>query len=300
MQLILTHINSQLPAYIWYNFQNLRIWNPNLNIKIICHEQHQTIEDKEKLREHKIELIPCEDIIDDLWQEFLKVSWYHVWGTPDTRYPSPPKFVQGTSERLYALNAYCKKENLSDIFHIENDVMVYENLNKLLPIIKSYYSKMVITPMADKDHTFAFVHIPSWQELEKFCIYNLDQLKLGNDHLVKKYNLDMVHEMSIVKLYKDLLDEVEFFPILPHGPYSLNFDKFNSIFDPASWGQYIGGTNNHGNNIGYAGSHHIIGREILSGKMGARFNGKFPETNTNIKINSLHVHSKQLEKYITK
>lgn len=298
MELILTHLNSRLPAYVWHNFINLRIWNPDVVIKMICHEQHQTDDDKLFLQHYNIELVPCESIMDDLWKEFLSVSWYHVWGTPNTKYPSPPNFVQGTSERLYALNAYCASRGLSDIVHIENDVMVYESLDVLLPIMQACYKQLALTPMADKDHTFAFVYIPTHDKLTEFCLFNTEQLKLGNDFLVRQYNLEMVHEMSIAKIYKDLHNKIDFFPILPYGPYSEHFDVFHSIFDPASWGQFIGGTNNQFG-CGYAGQHHIIGREIIDGKCSAYFNGKYPVTNTGIKINNLHVHSKRLQDFIT-
>ena len=299
MELILTHVNSRLPVYIWHNFKNLRVWNPDLDIKIICHKKYQLENDLTKLKTYNIELIDCEDIIDDAWKEFLELSWYDVWGTPDTNYPSPPKFVQSTSERLYALSAYIKHTKAIDVFHIENDVMVYEDLDKLLPITQSCYSKMTITPMADKDHTFAFVYIPTYKDLDSFCQFNTQMIRNGNDPLVKKYNLDMVHEMSIVKIYKDQLDAVDFFPILPDGSYSNNYDKFNALFDPASWGQYVGGTNGKGITTGYAGSHHIIGRKILAGKYTASFNGVYPIVNDKIKLNTLHVHCKRLERYVT-
>jgi hypothetical protein len=299
MELVLTHVNSKLPDYIWYNFKNLRIWNPDVKITIVCHDQYQDDKVREGLRLFNVDMAPCEELMDDMWQEFLGISWYDVWGTPDTAYPSPPKFVQGTSERLYALGAYLKATNAEHTFHIENDVMVYENLQKLLPICKSCYNKIAITPMADKDHTFAFVYIPHFYTLGDFLRYNTLMMKKGNDTLVQQYNLDMVHEMSIVKLYKDQYDAVDFFPILPSGLYSNNYDKFQAIFDPASWGQYIGGTNGKGVTIGYAGNHHIIGREILAGRYTAMWNGQYPIVNNKVKLNCLHVHCKRLERFVT-
>lgn len=299
MKLILTHVNSKLPDYIWYNFENMRIWNPDVDIKIICHEQYQTQTEIDKLKEYDVELVPYEDLINSEIETFIEISWYNAFGKPNTKYPSPPLFVQGTSERLYALNSYLQQTNIKDIIHVENDVMIYEDLNKLLPIIKSCYDKLTITPMADKDHTFAFTYIPNKEEIDKFCQFNTESLKLGNDSLIKKYKMDMVHEMSIAKVYRDYYDGVDFFPVLPYGPYSSNYQEFKSLFDPASYGQYIGGTNNHGNGVGYAGKHHIIGKEILNGNIRAKFNGKYPETHNGIKINNLHVHSKQLNRFIT-
>lgn len=299
MRLILTHLNSSLPSYIYYNFKQLRVWNPDLNISLICHTDLITKDNINWCNKYSIHIIPYE--IDDTIQEFLDLSWYDAWGTPNTKFPSPPKFVQGTSERLYALESYCRQNELHDVFHIENDVLLYCDLNEILLKCQNLYSKMTITPMAEQDHTFAFVYIPQHTELTKFIQFNTQQLEKGNDQLRKQFGMDMVHEMSIVKIYKDLFNGVDFFPILPEGPYSTNFNTFNSLFDPASWGQYICGTNNvHG--PGYAGKHHIIGRELLAGKYGANIcnvDGKcVPMVNGTYKLNNLHVHSKQLEKYV--
>lgn len=301
MQLILTHVNSPLPSYVYYNFRQLREWNPNINISIICHLSLVTEENLEWCNKYDIGLIDYENYIDDKIKHFLDISWYDAWGIPNTKYPSPPKFVQGTTERLYVLESYCRHHQLNDIFHIENDVLLYCDLNEILIKCKNTYKKMTITPMADKDHTFAFVYLPIHTELTKFIDYNTEQLEKGDQKLKQEFGMDMVHEMSIVKAYKDTLDGVDFFPILPEGPYSIHFDTFNSLFDPASWGQYICGTNNpHG--PGYAGSHHIIGREIITRKYKAcmcKINDRVvPTINDKYLLNNLHVHSKQLELYI--
>jgi hypothetical protein len=307
MELVLTHVNSELQPYIQYQFKQIRVFNPDIKVSIVGHEQYLSKQTMGWLSEYNINFVPYEQFADDEdVKEFLACSWYHNWDKPNTRYPSPPIFVQGTSERLYALNAYCKKEKLTEIFHVENDVLIYEDLTKLLPIIKSCYTKMVITPMADKDHTFAFVYIPSYTDLDTFCKFNTAQMKRGNEVLLKEFNFDMINEMAIVKIYKDLYNGVDFFPTLPYGQYSENLDKFNSLFDPASWGQYIGGTNNYGNNLQYAGSHHIIGREILAGSCTASMqsvNGlNIPHVHSaqaNTKLNNLHIHSKHLELFLS-
>jgi hypothetical protein len=293
---IFTHVNSDLPPYIQHNFQQLRYLNPQLDISIICHKNKLSQNSYKMLLESQIQLIPYEDLEkDELVQEFRKISWYKSWGIPNTKYPSPPDFVQGTTERLYAINAYLSKYNYEDIFHSENDVLSYIPIKDIYNICKKNFSKLSITKMGDQDHTFSFVYIPTPKTIYDFCIYNLEKMKLGSDKLRQIYGMDMVHEMSISKIYEEETNNLDFFPILTTDP---TFSYFNSLFDPASYGQYLGGPNNHGLGPGYAGSHHIVGREIINGRHIPYLTNSGPYVN-NVKLNTLHIHSKQLQNFLT-
>ena len=74
----------------------------------------------------------------------------------------------------------------------------------------------------------------------------------------------MTNEMVLLLIYskefgKDYLD---YFPILPYGEYSYNYKHFKSIFDPASYGQYVGGSRTEG--PGAKWSVHYIGQEFIN------------------------------------
>lgn len=298
MKFIFTHVNSDLPEYIQYNFKQIRYLNPNLPIAIICHNKYLSQQNRQLLQQYNIELIKYEDLEqDDLIQDFRKVSWYKSWGIPNTQYPSPPDFVQGTTERLYALNAYLLKTKINDIFHSENDVLCYIPIVNIYNIVKDCFTKLSITKMGNQDHTFSFVYIPTPKTLYDFCIYNLEKMKLGDQYLRQIYHMDMVHEMSIAKIYEEETNQLDFFPILKTDN---TFPFFNSLFDPASYGQYLGGTNNHGLGPGYAGMHHIVGREILNNRHIPYISTNGTPYVDNIKLNTLHVHSKQLQNFLLK
>ncbi|MFA5397479.1 MAG: hypothetical protein WC346_15830 [Methanogenium sp.] len=296
MKLIFTHVNSNLPEYIQYNFIQNRLLNPTLDISIVCHKNKLSSKSYNYLLQSNIQLIPYEDLEqDDLVQEFRKISWYKVWGIPDTKYPSPLDFVQGTTERLYALNAYLSKIKINDVFHSENDVLCYTPILDIYNIVKNNFAKLSLTKMGNQDHTFSFVYIPTPKTLYDFCVYNLEKMKLGDQHLRRIYHMDMVHEMSIAKIYEEETNQLDFFPILKTDN---TFSFFNSLFDPASYGQYLGGTNNHGLGPGYAGAHHIIGREILNNRHIPYISTNGTPYVENIKLNTLHIHSKQLQNFL--
>ena len=93
--------------------------------------------------------------------------------------------------------------------------------------------------------------------------------------------------------------EKDLFTLLPIIP-----ENNNIIFDPASYGQYIGGTDGNPRKMfskPWAGSHHYVGREILSGNLNVRFKNNSPyvlKNNMRYELANLHIHSKRLDKYL--
>ena len=104
---------------------------------------------------------------------------------------------------------------------------------------------------------------------------------------------------------KDHSDRMIPLPTLPFGDWSLNFDLFNSIFDPASWGQFVGGTPS--DPAGAKPDDHYIGLLLRekpdytvtwkSGCCGLVPYFKYDEKE--VKINNLHIHSKNLSKFLS-
>jgi hypothetical protein len=124
---------------------------------------------------------------------------------------------------------------------------------------------------------------------------------------MNKYHMDMVNEMSLMKFYGvEKGDEyISNLPILPFGDYSEHFSEFNSIFDPATWGQFVGGTRVDG--PGSKPQDHYIGvllknnpSWIVEWKEEDGLNVPYFNMNDVLfKINNLHIHSKNLKKYIS-
>jgi len=97
--------------------------------------------------------------------------------------------------------------------------------------------------------------------------------------------LDLIYKGS--KQYKML-------PCVPSGEYSQNFEALQAVFDPTSYGQYLGGTNN-GHPEGYCEYRHFVGKDIIDKKIEVKFD-KAPYVlfdNKQIPIFNLHVHNKK-------
>ena len=83
-----------------------------------------------------------------------------------------------------------------------------------------------------------------------------------------------------------------------------NIPNFNEdhhyIFDPGSYGQYLGGTNN-GHGSGFIDQKHMIGSAMLAEEINAEFNDRpyvIRMDGERFQIFNLHVHSKNLERFV--
>ena len=225
---------------------------------------------------------------------------------------TPDSFWVITTTRLMYIERLLERFGLTDVYHIENDILLYYDLEKYHERFKRYPS-MVITPGGPDRNITGFMFIKDWRHLSKMTQFFIDIIKThGLKKLREKYNTDMVHEMSLMKMYEieKGIHCLRHLPILPFGEYSYNYGVFDSIFDAAAWGQFVGGTNEDPpgakpKNL-YVGQllidnpdYTVIWKEDVEGRKIPYFKYNDNHTDHEIKINNLHIHSKNLNKYIS-
>ena len=303
MKVVNTFISDQkIPEYTFVALHQLRKTNPEIEIDFICKDigPYGSFFDN-----RRINWVPQDSIKSDLINEFNSLSWLKTWGTPNTSHQSPEYFFHRAMERIYYLEAYLSQGNLSGVYHTENDVLIYGDLYDLDETVSST-KKIWLTPMGDCQTTFAFVYIPTAEQLTGVCKEFNSLLEYGDDFLKYTYHLDMVNEMSLLHVLS-LQGHFNKFPILPDA-------KHRYVFDPGSYGQYLGGTNN-GHTPGFTDHKHIIGREIIGENITPHFDEEHKKpfvfkqplqaaeafvqpSPEKYELFNLHVHSKKLEKFV--
>jgi hypothetical protein len=207
---------------------------------------------------------------------------------------------------MYIAN-FISEQNIHDVYHLENDVLLYTDIEKLNSSFTKLYSNLAITVGGPDKCMTGFMFIKKPLALQSMIAFFIKLLKSGSIHNIKKqYGMDMVNEMTLMRVYsKGYPNLLKFLPILPFGDFADNYNSFDSIFDPASWGQYVGGTldgvpgakpNDH--YIGLLLREHLEYTVIWKQKDKGRvpyfkFNGQ------EVKINNLHIHSKNLHLYLS-
>tara|TARA_Y100000385_G_scaffold25941_1_gene24738 strand:- start:1 stop:861 length:861 start_codon:yes stop_codon:yes gene_type:complete len=223
---------------------------------------------------NSIKIIDCDDINVDfdnkckLKKGFRKGFWIN------------------TSKRLFLLYEYIKINNLKNVIHLENDVLLYTKMNY------SFKEKIYITMDSKSRCIPGIIYIPKYELLT---------------NLIENWKFNKNDMTNMCNFYLNNRDIVNTFPIIDNSiekcMYNENFNEFKSIFDGAAIGQYIGGVdprNKRGDTTGFVNETCEIKYDKYTFKWLKKENDYFPYIDINgklIPINNLHIHCKQLENF---
>ncbi len=203
--------------------------------------------------------------------------------------------------RIFALNEIAKKNNIDSFIHFDNDVLIYKSWEELNNNELFLENKINITPNDNNTLVFGYSYFSS--------IKTIERLVDGFNEILGEYDFNsniyarggLLNEMRILRICQ--YNDKKLFHELPTLPY---FDK-KIIFDSSSYGQYLNGTHlkrgNHFLRRRFISTQHIVGREIKSKRIKVKFEnseGKVFFDNNLYQLANLHIHSKNLKKYLPK
>jgi hypothetical protein len=275
MKVILVMLNN-LQAYIVDNIQHLKTHNNN-NITVITDKKFNTL-----FENIAINLINVEDIIPDYVNIASKINTTYRGG-----------FWILASYRFIAIYEYMKQYNIVNIVHLENDVLIYTNIDTI-----NFHNtnKLLLTMDSENRCIPGLMFIPS-NEILKKC------LDIFNPNLNDMQNFS--------NCYYNLSEYIDTLPIFVENNKNAitkmitkNFKHYNCIFDAAALGQYLGGVdprNIPGNTIGFVNETCVIDYskyEIIWKNVNDK---KIPYIVINAieyPIINLHIHCKDLKQFI--
>ncbi|MDC0141998.1 fringe family glycosyltransferase [bacterium] len=195
-------------------------------------------------------------------------------------------FWNNTSKRFFIIYEYMKSNDIKHVLHLENDVLLYSDMNYDLD------DKIYLTMDSKNRCVPGIIYIPRYELLTK---------------LIDNFNFTQNDMINLAKFYTNNKDIVKTFPIIDNSIdnciYNENFQEFNSIFDGAAIGQYLGGVdprNISGDTTGFVNETCEIKYDKYTFKWLKKGKYYFPyiEINNNmIFINNLHIHCKKLENF---
>ena len=203
-------------------------------------------------------------------------------------------FWKLTTYRFNALQAYMEKYNITNIVHIENDVLVYKKIDEL---IFHDNSKILLTMDSEKRCIPGLMFIPN-HILLKTCL----------QHFNPNLN-DMENWGLCFHNFNAYVDTLPIFITDKSTPsremITRNFEKYQAIFDAAAIGQYLGGIDSRNsleNTVGFVNETCIFNYSVY------KFIWKKNENNLVVPyilindveypIINLHIHSKNLKKFV--
>jgi len=303
--LILTHIGENLPPYLNDFLIQLRKFNKNYDVVFLTNRVNTN---NEILINNNINTYPIEDLQTNRINEFI-IKFGHgdintinrniVYGSPD--------YWCVTAIRLFYIYEYMNKMNVNKVFHFENDIMVYESLDNIYKIIEDnhlYENQIAITRGTGNKIMTGFVYIDTKESLD----HMLNELTgyVSSSLELYQYGIDHLNEMGLLHIYQNKNpDKLINLPILPKNEMFKEFDLFNSVFDPATYGQFLDGAPSDPGVSILPDS--IIGNEMRTkNNISIGFETiddlRIPFITTEdgkFKINSLHIHSKRLNLFLS-
>lgn len=237
--IVFVHIGQSLPRHLLASVSQARIFNPDCPIYLITNEENVSLS-YQLLFNKNVKPIACES---------LQMSEAHrAFKTQEKHEISMSGFWIYTSERFLYLDEFVSQYQLEDVFHLESDVMLYEDLGVLLRVLhKNYQGQIAATFEADDRCVPGFMYIPHPKPLQLLAREFIGPASMKNS------------DMEVLARFKDkyFKGSIDFLPIITpdyfvhHGwdlvkakktsYYSNHLDEFDSIFDGAALGVYLAG-----------------------------------------------------------
>ncbi len=202
-------------------------------------------------------------------------------------------FWFNTSMRMFYVHAYMKTYNINDVIHIENDILIYENLD----VISNSFKENKIYCCFDSPSRviLSIIYIPTFKHLEQILDnydYNLNDMQVFG-------NLDKTLVETFPIIDDSSINEINI--------YNKNFKLFNEvIFDAAAIGQYLGGIdkfNDPNDTRGFVNETCVIKYNNYCFCWDKNEKGLWCPfiiiNNRKIKIMNLHLHCKMLNLFLS-
>lgn len=295
---------GKLPSYIIECIYQTRLFT-DIPIYLIYNDYDSIYIDS--IKKYNVHLINYEDVICTKFNEILnhnKHKFYICNNLGDRK----ELFIR-SFERFFILNNLIKKYNLTDCLFMEIDNLIYDDPTIWL----NHFQKKELGYMLDSPDRYSsgIIYIKNDYALSKLCDYFINYILTSNP------KDRMLSEMIALCNYYNSNNNSENIQILPTfwGNFDnipkeayANYNTYNSLFDAAAYGMYLFGWDPvHTNGIikKYTKS---MGSSIDCTKY--KFKWEYDNNDRNIpfiwnndkwlKINNLHIHSKDLKSALSK
>jgi hypothetical protein len=281
--LILSHIGGDLPNHFFDCIKQTRKF---FNGKIVLITNSKNLS---KLLEYNIEISDV-NFENKRFEIAKKINFYD--------YPSTDFWLYSLS-RFFFIEDYVVTHKINDFVIYENDILIYSDLNNVIEKLSITYKNIAITIGDDFRATTGFSFFKSYEDLIRMnddiikIVQNPDDM---ND-IRNNYASCCPSEMVFIRKISKEKNYIKPLPLFPEDKY---YNELGFVFDPAGYGQFLGGTSpDYGSLDNFIDKTTYIGKKLLNEEFKVTYSKEEGPTiinnnNETTKIYNLHIHSKKL------
>ncbi len=302
--IVFIHLGQRFPDYLLTAIDQARLFNPDCPIYVIVNQR--AMQGRQALTKNGEIYVMAESLPQEpahqLFKQRSKLDRTFRGG-----------FWLYATERFFYLHELIKKYELSDVIHLESDVMLYREAEDLLPPLQAHYAGKIGATFDHNGRCIAgFFYVSEEAPIEKFTRFLSEKAFLQYNDMEFLVAFKEHEEGRWIEQLPIIMPAyVENHPLIsphehrgdPPGPFYNYFDEFQSIFDAAAIGQYIGGTDpkNNAGGPGFINESCVFNPsyfqyEWIVDEKGRRFPVAIYQTQA-YRINNLHVHCKNLKPF---
>lgn len=320
--IVFVHLGDRLPDYLFDAIQQVRMFNDERAEVIILAEQRALDHvDTLFLRTYLVNTVSCESLFQSKAHKK-----FHKKFRIDTAFRNG--YWKKCTERFFYLDELLQQHHLHDVIHLENDNMFYVDIHELLPVFRTYTN--IAAPFETNQRCLpccmyfskprslhalvsylAMMSSKGWHDMaligSYYCTHSrdaIDQLptimpeyaeKIGFRGVPEKAKKGFSRNKKYERHWKRLTN--------PYTQFSNKIALFNSLFDAAPYGQFLGGQDPRNGECapGFINETGLFDASQLAYEWRTDAQGrKVPYVlfdNTAYRINNLHVHSKNLKAF---
>lgn len=290
--------NKKIPTYVLDCIKQIKLFNDG-DIIFACNPQNQHFVREIEKYAHIIDINNVKSS-----KKHLKFLWK----------VKMQAFAKYTTERFFVLEEIIQCYKLKNVMHIENDVLVYDDFSRYIELL-SNEDRLHVTRHNDYQCIGGVVFVPSERAIAEYTQFLLEdrayQYMNDMDSLsafAEKKGVSYLPVITRDYYINNGLHSIEGREVLSDQDaeaYFYNVDKYNCIFDAAAVGQYIGGIDkihSSEDTRGYINTNCMYNVSKMNIIWKSENNLSIPyvkEGEKEYRVVNLHIHSKELKKYMS-
>lgn len=165
-RLAFVHLGKEIPPCIFAAIRQARYFNPDCEIYLLTDQSAYSLFDREFLAQEQISIVNGDSLqITSEHENFRQAI------PVDFNLPNSAIFY--TLERFFYLFDLMEEQKMENLFHLENDTLLYADLNELMPLFQAANIRLATPFLSAMAAVPCFVFIKDKDSFRSFIEYTL-------------------------------------------------------------------------------------------------------------------------------